>query len=72
MILLNALLSSAEEFVKIGSEAWKNNIFASLEIMWKGVLAIFVVIAIVIVVVILLNKLVAFYTSKPKNGEDDE
>ena len=43
MILLNALLSSAEEFVKIGSEAWKNNIFASLEIMWKGVLAIFVV-----------------------------
>ena len=34
----------------------KNNVIAALNIMWKGVLAIFVTIAIIIVVSLLMNK----------------
>ena len=34
----------------------KNNVIAALNIMWKGVLAIFITIAIIIVVSLLMNK----------------
>ena len=63
--LLSILLA-----VEIGSQEWKNNVLASLDIMWKGVLAIFLVIAIVIVVVVCMNKAVAAIQSKKK--EDTE
>ena len=63
--LLSILLA-----VEIGSQEWKNNVLASLDIMWKGVLAIFLVIAIVIVVVVCMNKAVADIQSKKK--EDTE
>ena len=69
---LACLLVSVINGVAIGSEEWKSNVLASLGIMWKGVLAIFIVIAIVIIVVILLNKIVNFYANRPSATEDDD
>ena len=70
---LNSLLFTIKEGLKIGSPEWEQSVMASLEIMWKGVLAIFIVIAVVIVVVILLNKIVKFFADKRKqaDGEDE-
>jgi len=71
MNLLNyvfALLSTEiPELLKIGSEEWKKGVLDSLEIMWKGVLAIFIVITVVIIAVVLLNKITA-----PKKKSSDE
>ena len=52
--------------VALGSPEWKENVLNSLDIMWKGVLAIFLVIAVVIIAVLLLNRLT---NKKPKNND---
>lgn len=65
--LLNILLA-----VELGSPEWKENVFASLDIMWKGVLAIFLVIAIVIVVVVCMNKAVAAIQKSKEENEDNK
>lgn len=62
----------AGNLVKFGSEAWKNNVLNSLGIMWKGVLAIAIVIAVVILTVILLNKLTARRKTRNEEGEKGE
>ena len=70
---LNSLLFTIKNGTKIGGEQWLENVKASLDIMWKGVLAIFIVIAVVIVVVVLLNKIVKFFADKrsQSDGEDE-
>ena len=55
--------------VALGSPEWKENVLNSLDIMWKGVLAIFLVIAVVIIAVLLLNRLT---NKKPKNNDGAE
>ena len=52
--------------VALGSPEWKENVLNSLDIMWKGVLAIFLVIAVVIIAVLFLNRLT---NKKPKNND---
>ena len=44
-------------------------VFKALEIMWKGVLAIFVVIALVIITTIVVNKLCVKAEEKAKEKE---
>lgn len=68
---LFSLLFTIKNGTVIGSEQWLKNVVDSLGIMWKGVLAIFIVITVVIIVVILLNKIVKFFTSK-RSGADGE
>ena len=46
-------------------------VFKALEIMWKGVLAIFVVIALVIVTTIVVNKLCVKAEEKAKAKEKE-
>ncbi len=55
--------------VALGSPEWKENVLNSLDIMWKGVLAIFLVIAVVIIAVLFLNRLT---NKKPKNNDGAE
>ncbi len=43
------------------------NVLKSLDIMWKGVLAIFVVIVLIVISVTLLNKIVNYFESKKKD-----
>ena len=58
--------SSAAELIQIGTDAWKKGVLDSLDIMWKGVLAIFIVITVVIIAVLILNKVTA-----PKKDKTD-
>ena len=48
-----------------------DHFWLSLDIMWKGVLAIFVVIALVILVTMLVNKICLFFENK-KKGDDQQ
>ncbi len=57
MFNLFSLLVNMEVFMK------------SLEVMWKGVLAIFVVIILIIISVLILNKISALIDSKKKKDE---
>ncbi len=45
----------------------KNDVLASLDIMWKGVLAIFIVIVLIVISVTLLNKIVNYFEKKNKD-----
>lgn len=45
------------------------NLKKSLEVMWKGVLAIFVVIILIIISVLILNKISAAIDNKKKKDE---
>jgi len=47
-----------------------DHLLKSLEIMWKGVLAIFVVIALVILVTMLVNKICLFFENRKKGGDN--
>ena len=42
------------------------NVLLSLDIMWKGVLAIFIVIILIVVSVTLLNKIVNYFEKRKK------
>ncbi|MBR2646159.1 MAG: OadG family protein [Clostridia bacterium] len=44
----------------------KTDVNKALEIMWKGLVAIFVVIALVIIVTVLVNKLCLYFEKKAK------
>ncbi len=42
-------------------------VLQSLDIMWKGVVSIFIVIILIIISVVLLNKIVNYFENKNKN-----
>lgn len=48
--------------LKINTE----NVLKSLEIMWQGVLAIFIVIILIVVSITLLNKIVNYFEKRKK------
>lgn len=66
--MLNFVSLLASGLEKLGSEKWAENVLKSLGIMWKGVLAIFIVITLIILSVYILNSL----TKKKKTDSDDE
>ncbi len=46
-----------------------SRIFQALDIMWKGVLAIFIVITLIILSVVILNKATNYFEKKKKDKE---
>lgn len=64
--MLNSLLALAA----FGSEEWIRNVLFSLGVMWKGVLAIFIVITLIIAAVAVLN--LAAKRKKKKDGEEND
>ena len=46
-----------------------SKIFQALDIMWKGVLAIFIVITLIILSVVILNKATNYFEKKKKDKE---
>lgn len=55
-LYLLAAISAATN-VEFGSEAWIENLLTSLDIFWKGMLAIVIVIGIIIAVTYILLKI---------------
>ncbi len=64
--MLNNLLSIGENLIKWGTKEWKDGVLGSLDIMWKGCLAIFLVISLIILAVVALR---AILTSAEKKKE---
>ena len=48
-----------------------DHLWKSLEIMWKGVVAIFVVIALVIIVTNIVNKICLHFENRKKDDEQE-
>ena len=48
-----------------------DHLWKSLEIMWKGVVAIFVVIALVILVTMLVNKICLHFENRKKDKDQE-
>ena len=59
------MLNLFSMLTKINTDA----VMQSLDIMWKGVLAIFIVIILIVISVNLLNKVVNYFEKKKKDKE---
>ncbi len=67
--LINILSAATGEAIQL---SWKENVLKSLEVMWKGCLAIFLVIIIVVLAVLLLRYIMDSIEKKKKERETDE
>lgn len=56
----------------IGSQEWKDTVLQSLDIMWKGVLAIFIVIGLVVVAVVAMSAILRRLKNRKQEGENAE
>lgn len=56
----------------IGSQEWKDTVLQSLDIMWKGVLAIFIVIGLVVVAVVAMSAILRRLKNRRQEGENAE